>query len=325
MTITEIKNDEQWHKLRGQTIGGSEVGIVLGCSPYGTLNELYHVKKGNFQPSFEGNKLMQWGQAFEPVIATLISGDMYWDLQHCKDYHQHPEHPHLGATLDYYVIESEHGPGILEIKNVSTFSPDWGQNRAPAHVELQVQHQFLVVNAARRAAGLDTFKWGAIGSLHAGNPEDVRIMYRKPDPKVHKHIIEKCGAFWADVEAGEEPDLIGGHKELDHIVAMYQQAEEVPEEVELEDKRGDAVLDNLIAEHEQAKYEKTNADRKQKEYKAKILHHLMAIDNEGVTRRMAARTDNYGVETKLITVNRKAQPAKQSQQLRFTIRESEGF
>lgn len=325
MTITSIENDEQWHALRKQTIGGSEVGIVLGCSPYGTLNELFHVKRGNFEPSFEGNKLMQWGQAFEPVIATLISGDMYWELLHCKDYHQHPEHPHLGATLDYYVIESEHGPGILEIKNVSTFSPDWKQNRAPAHVELQVQHQFLVVNAARRAAGLETFKWGAIGSLHAGNPEDVRIMYRKPDPKVHKHIIEKCGAFWADVEAGNEPDLIGGHKELDHIVAMYQQADEAPEEIDLEDKRGDAILDDLIMHHEHAKSEKNDADRRQKEYKAKILHRLMAIDNDGVIRRMAARTDNYGVETKLITVNRKPQPAKQSQQLRFTIRESEGF
>jgi putative phage-type endonuclease len=323
MTITPIENEEQWHRLRSKTIGGSEVGIVLGCSPYGTLNELFHVKRGNFEPSFEGNKLMQWGQAFEPVIATLISGEMYWDLQHCRDYHQHPEHLHLGATLDYYVVESEHGPGILEIKNVSTFSPDWGQNRAPAHVELQVQHQFLVVNAARRAAGLDTFKWGAIGSLHSGNPEDVRIMYRKPDPKVHAHIIEKCGAFWADVEAGNEPELIG-HKELDHIVAMYQQAEEAPE-TELEDHRGDSVLDDLIMQHEQAKYEKSEADRKQKEAKAKILHRLMAIDNEGVTRRMAARTDNYGVETKLITVNRKAQPAKQSQQLRFTIRAAEGF
>jgi len=324
MTITPIKNDEQWHALRNKTIGASDVGIVLGCSPYGTLNELYHVKRGNYQPNFE-SKLMEWGKAMEPVIATMISGEMYWTLQHCRDYHAHPEHPFLGATLDYYVIESEHGPGILEIKNVSTFSPDWGQNRAPAHVELQVQHQFLVVNAARRAAGLDTFKWGAIGSLHAGNPEDVRIMYRKPDPKVHKHIIEKCGAFWADVVAGNEPDLIGGHRELDHIVAMYSQAEEAPEDVALEDHRGDAVLDNLIAEHEQAKYEASNAKRRQDEFKAKILHRLIAIDNEGVTRRMAARTDNYGVETKLITVNRKPQPAKQSQQLRFTIRAAEGL
>lgn len=323
MTITKIENDEQWHKLRSQTIGGSEVGIVLGCSPYGTLNELFHVKRGNYQPDFEGNKLMQWGQAFEPVIATLISGDMYWDLQHCKDYHQHPEHPHLGATLDYYVVESEHGPGILEIKNVSTFSPDWGQNRAPAHVELQVQHQFLVVNAARKAAGLPTFKWGAIGSLHSGNPEDVRIMYRKPDPKVHKHIIEKCSAFWADVEAGNEPDLIAGHKELDHIVEMYKQADEDPDEPELIDKQGDSVLDNLIAEYENAKAHASQAKRQQDEFKAKILHHLMAIDENGVTRRIAARTGIYGVETKLITVNRKPQPAKQSQQLRFTIRNVE--
>lgn len=322
MSIIPIENDTQWHELRGKTIGGSEVGIVLGSSPYGTLNELYHIKKGNYEQNLSGNKLMEWGRAFEPVIATLISGDMHWSLQHCKDYHIHPHYPFLGATLDYYVIESEHGPGILEIKNVQNFAPNWTTGKAPAHVELQVQHQFLVVNAARVVAGLPTFKWGAIGSLHAGNPEDVRIMYRKPDPKVHKHIIEKCEAFWNDVQAGNEPDLIGGHKELDHIVEMYNKAEDVTEP-EIEDKRGDSVLDDLIMQHQQAKFEKNEADRKQKAAKAKILHHLMAIDPQGITKQMVARTDLYGVETKIVTVNRKPQPAKTSTQLRFNIREAE--
>lgn len=322
MTIIPIENDDQWHTLRSQTIGGSEVGIVMGCSPYGTKNELYHIKKGNFQPDFEGSKLMQWGQAFEPVIATLISGEHYWDLKHCRDYHIHPDYPYLGATLDYYVVESEHGPGILEIKNVSTFSPDWTKARAPKHVELQMQHQFFVVNAARAAAGLPVFRWGAIGSLHAGNPEDVRIMHRKPDPKIHEHIVKACSGFWSDIEEGKEPDLID-HKEYDHIQEMFKQAEPEPDEPELIDKRGDAALENLIIEYEQAKYEAAEAKRKQDNYKAKILHALMAIDNDGVTKRMAARTDHYGVETKLIEVNRKPQPARTSTQLRFTIRQAE--
>lgn len=322
MTITKIENDEQWHALRKQTIGASECGIVFGTSPYGTLNELYHVKKGNFNPNFE-SKLMQWGQAMEPVIATFISGEMYWELKHCRDYHQHPDHPFLGATLDYYVIESEHGPGILEIKNVSTFSPDWSAGRAPAHIELQLQHQFLVVNAARKAAGLDTYKWGAIGSMHSGNPEDIRIMYRKPDPKVHEHIIKKCSEFWADLEASREPDLLG-HKEYEHIAEMFKYAETVPDEVELMDRGDDPILDALIMDHEEAKYAKAEADRKQQEAKAKILHHLMIIDNEGVVKRAAARSKNYAVETKVIEVNRKAQPASKTSQLRFTIRGVDG-
>lgn len=319
MTITPIKDDEHWHKLRKQTIGASECGIVFGSSPYGTLNELYHVKKGNFNPNFE-SKLMAWGQAMEPVIATFISGENYWDLQHCRDYHQHPDHPHLGATLDYYVVQSEHGPGILEIKNVSTFSPNWTNGRAPAHVELQLQHQFLVVNAARKAAGLDTFKWGCIGSMHSGNPEDIRIMHRKPDPKVHEHIIKKCGEFWADLEAGNEPDLVG-HKEYEHLAEMFKYAEVVEDEPELIDKGEDPILDDLIMKHEQAKFDKTKADHEQKDAKARILHHLMLIDNEGVVKKGAARTNNYAVETKVIEVNRKPQPAKKSTQLRFTIRE----
>lgn len=320
MSIIPIKDDKHWHEMRRKTIGASEVGIVMGCSPYGTLNELFHVKRGNYEPNFE-SKLMQWGQAMEPVIATFISGEMYWDLKHCREYHVHPEYPFLGTTLDYYVVQSEHGPGILEIKNVSTFSPDWTKSRAPTHVELQLQDQFLIVNAARKAAGLDTYKWGAIGSMHAGNPEDIRIMYRKPDPKVHKHIIKECSEFWARVEAGDEPELID-HRELDHIQALFKTAEPDKFEPELIDKAGDSVLDDLIMQHEQAKYEASEAGRKQKGLKAKILHHLMAISPDGVTKQVAARTNNYGVETKLIEVHRSPQPAKVSSQLRFTIREA---
>lgn len=318
MTIIPIENEQQWHELRKLTIGGSEIGIVLGCSPYGTLNELFHVKRGNFDLNLD-NKLMEWGRAFEPVIATLISGDMYWDLKHCRDYHIHPEHQHLGATLDYYVVQSEHGEGILEIKNVQQFAPDWTKERAPKYVEVQMQHQFLVVNAARKATGLKPFTWGAIGSLHAGNPEDVRIMYRKPDPKIHKIIIEQGGRFWQDVLDNKEPDLIG-HKELDHITEMFKEAEPTTDETELVDKREDAALDDLIAWHEHYKAEASKAKRKQDEHRAKILHHLMAIDSEGVTKTMAARTANYGVETKLVTVHRKPSPAKVSTQLRFNIR-----
>jgi len=321
MSIIPIENEKHWHQMRQKTIGASEVGIVMGCSPYGTLNELFHVKRGNYEPNFE-SKLMAFGNAMEPVIAAFISGEMHWELKHCREYHIHPDHPYLGTTLDYYVIESEHGPGILEIKNVSTFSPNWGQNRAPVHVELQLQDQFLVVNAARKAAGLPTYKWGCIGSMHAGNPEDIRIMYRKPDPKVHEHIIKKCGEFWDDVQNCKEPDLLG-HKECEHIAEMFKHCEEDKEHPpELIDKGDDPILDDLIMQHEQAKYDKSEADRKQKEYKAKILHHLMAVSPDGVTKRIAASTKHYGVETKVIQVNRKPQPAKQSSQLRFTIREA---
>jgi putative phage-type endonuclease len=319
MPIIKIENEEHWHKLRKDTIGASEVGIVFGISPYSTLNELFHVKRGNFQPNIDGSKLMQWGQAMEPVIATFISGEMNWQLKHCRDYHIHPEYPFLGVTLDYYVIESEHGPGILEIKNVNQFAPNWSNNRAPNHIELQLQDQFLVVNAARRELGLDTYKWGAIGSMHAGNPEDIRIMYRAPDPKVHDHIIKKCGEFWHKVKNNIEPEL-SDHKEYEHIQEMFKQAPIKEDIKQLIDCGNDAILDDLIVRHEQAKYDKNNADRLQTELKAKILHHLMIIDNDGIVKSAAARTSNYAVETKMIEVTRQPSPAKTTAQLRFTIR-----
>lgn len=321
MSIIPIENENQWHDLRSQHIGGSEIGIIFGASTYSTLNELYHNKRGTFERNLD-NKLMQWGRAFEPVIATLISGDNHWGLKHCEEYHEHPDHPFLGATLDYHVVESEHGPGLLEIKNVQQFAPNWSKKKAPAHVELQIQHQFLVVNAARASAGLKPYTWGAIGSLHAGNPEDVRIMYRKPDAKIHAHIIEQAGKFWDDVQSGNEPDIIS-HRDLDHISTMYRDAEPLAPGTNQPDlivKPGDAVLDEYMHQYQLAKEAEKEARNTVGNYKAKILRHLMAIDDDGNTKQVAARTDNYSVETKIVEVHRKASPAKVTQSMRFTVR-----
>jgi putative phage-type endonuclease len=318
MAIVNIENDDHWHGLRSSAIGGSECGIVFGVSSYGTRNELFHVKRGTYKQDTEGSKLMQWGQLMEPVIGAVISGENHWDLVQCKEYHTHPEYPFLGATLDYHVVKSEHGPGLLEVKNVVNFSPGWGKEVAPAYIELQIQHQFLVVNAARKAEGLKPYKWGCIGSMHAGNPEDIRIMYRQPDPKVHEHIIKECSKFWKEVEENREPDLIGD-KEYKHISEMFKQAE-VIEDAELLDLRGDDSLDDIVSQYEESRIEAIRAKKRQDEAKAKIMKALMDISPEGATKALAAKTNTHGIEIKLINVVRKAQEEKTSTQLRFKVR-----
>jgi len=295
--IDQQKDPAGWHALRRKHIGASDVAALFGCgnSYTPTLNELYHDKRGNLPPESGRNLLAMLGKAMEPVVAYIVTDVHNWKLEPCQFYHEHPEHPALGCTLDYYIVESEHGPGIMEIKNVQQWTPGWTQYRAPDHIELQVQHQFLVTNAARIAEGLKPFTWGCIASMHAGNPEDIRIMLRKPDPKVHAHIIERTSRFMADVAAGKEPPILGS-EDYDHINGLFKFAEEEPDPDPL-DRRGDAILDNHIAEFLEAQGAKAHAEYKYKEAKTRILHAMLKEVPQGgmVWKRYSARTDNYSL------------------------------
>lgn len=293
----DIKNDAAaWHDLRRKHIGASDIAALFGCgnSYTPTLNALYHEKRGNLPPEEGVNLLAELGKALEPFIAFVVSDIQHWRLEPCRFYHEHPEHKFLGCTLDYYVVESEHGPGTMQIKNVQQWAQGWTQSRAPDHVELQVQQEFLVTNAARVAEGLPPFTWGCIASMHAGNPEDIRIMMRAPDMKVQKHIIERAGRFMADVDAGKEPPIMGS-EDYAHINDLFKFAEEEADP-DPKDLRGDAVMDDYIAQWLEASGQKKGVEMRVTEMKARILHRLLKeMPEGGVYKRQAGRTDNYTV------------------------------
>jgi predicted phage-related endonuclease len=91
---------------------------------------------------------------------------------------------------------------ILEIKTVDVlaYRNRWTVEddfiEAPAHIELQLQHQLLV-------SGL---RVGYIGALIGGNR--VELLRREADDAVHAAILQRAAAFWASVEAGTPPPVV---------------------------------------------------------------------------------------------------------------------
>ena len=110
------------------------------------------------------------------------------------------------------VEQVHHGAGILEIKNVDylVFRDQWqqdddGRREAPAHIEIQVQHQLACIGRL----------WGAIGVLVGGNK--LELLVRTRDDAVHQAIIKKCEWFWnllahekmPPVELPQDAEIIG--------------------------------------------------------------------------------------------------------------------
>lgn len=314
MAVIPINDAEHWHKLRKQHLGGSEIAALFESSPYQTPYEIFQEKTGAYEKNID-TPLMHLGRLMEPVIAHYIRDEQHWKLKKCEDYLEHPVHKRLGCTPDYYVIESENGPGILEIKNVQQFSRGWTSTKAPDYVEWQVQHQLLVVNAIReQELNLEPIKWAAIGSMHAGNPEDIRIMFRRPDKEAHNEIIKRCNKFWSDLEQEIEPP-IQGSRDYSVIAGMFL-SDSTEKEDSVIDLRNDADVDELADKYYKRKEEAAIATKEAKELKTQLMKRML-INKKAYS---SARTMNYIINLKESSYLRKPRPAKEVKTLRFNIK-----
>jgi putative phage-type endonuclease len=149
-------NSPEWHELRNQVgvISGSEIGTILGLSPWTSAITLWAEKTGKVERPKIGNTAMRLGTLVEPAIRQLYE-------------EQHPDHvvvevgtyasktnQWMHANPDGICLD-ENGEGyVLEIKHTSTY---W--DAIPEHYKAQVfwymhvfglkRAVFAVVNAGR--------------------------------------------------------------------------------------------------------------------------------------------------------------------------------
>jgi len=165
-------NSEEWHALRNQdgVISGSEIGAILGLSPFTSAMTLWAEKTNRLDKQVVGNTAMRLGQLVEPAIRTLYQ-------------EQHPDHvvqevgtyaaknfDWMHANPDGICLTADGEAYILEIKHTATY---W--DSVPEHYKAQVfwymyvfglqRSVFAVVNAGRYKEYevlWDDFEWQAI-------------------------------------------------------------------------------------------------------------------------------------------------------------------
>lgn len=194
MAIIEVRDEAHWHELRAPNIGGSDVGALLGVSPYKTRWQLYMEKAGKLPPEdLSDNKAVQAGTYLEAGIAHWASDTWDMKLEKVNVYYTVDDVSGMGASLDYATPD-----GIpVEIK-WSARGHGWLYQQdqiieAPEHYILQVQHQMACVGADH----------GWLIALIDNEPRRLRI------PR-HEGIVtairEGIAQFWADIANSVEPD-----------------------------------------------------------------------------------------------------------------------
>lgn len=190
--IKPIDHDA-WLAARDKGIGASEVGAILGLSPYETAFSLW-LKKTNQVSREPENEAMLMGHLLEDVVAKrweMETGEKVIKASAADIIYVHPEHDFLRATPDRIVRGRKK---LLECKT-TVVSID--ENELPKHWLAQVVYQMYVTGI--HDADLAWLVQGRyFGYAH--------IPY---DEEFANFIVQKVTEFWNEcVIGGKEPECI---------------------------------------------------------------------------------------------------------------------
>jgi predicted phage-related endonuclease len=268
-------NEADWLEDRKKFITSTDVAALFNAGAFiKTEFELFHLKAGNIEaPAFTANERVKWGSRLESVIAYGVAEDLGLIVEPFKSFMTMPE-TRLAASFDFKIIGvidgfngnnearrmfAEHGPGLLEIKNIDSlqFKRGWIEDgetiEAPVQYEFQVQTQMEVAD----------LNWAILAPLVGGNTPKTIIRTR--DKVLGDAIHAKVRQFWARIETNTppKPDYV---EDADTISKLY-----VDNDGSSRDLSDNFRLIQLCQEYKAAAADEKDAKERKSAAKAEIL------------------------------------------------------
>lgn len=192
-TVTFPSNSPEWHAQRAKAVGGSDIGPILGVSPYTSRAKIL---KDKTEPKpqakvdekdYPGGAMFR-GDAWENSIARMYANkNPDKKVLHCKSSWVNNEREYQQANVDGLICEngSEKPNAILEIKT-SSVAKDW-DNGVPEHYRLQTLWY------------MDTFNMKKAYVAVLIDDHDYRQYEVKPKKGEMEHIRKEVSSFMEDV------------------------------------------------------------------------------------------------------------------------------
>jgi predicted phage-related endonuclease len=239
-----ITSREQWLNIRMSHLTASDIGSICGVGRRSPL-AVWAEKTGRTDP-IEDNKVMRKGRWFEPAIFEAIGEERPdWAVRRAKVFLSAADH-RLGATPDGVAsIPGVDGIVIIQGKVVARpmFREKWLSDPEDDYsgVNIPIDYQLQTLTEAM-LAGATTAYVAAL--VHDTYTADLYLLPVERHPGAEQRILEKVGAFWSDMDAGREPDVMPD-KDFETVKALYPN--EDGEELDL---TGDNEIPTLVEERE---------------------------------------------------------------------------
>lgn len=181
MSLALVERQEFLAK-RQHSIGGSDIGAILGVDLYKTPLDLYNEKLG-LAPPFEGNKHTERGNRLEAIAAELYTELRGVKLRRKNQPLVHPEYDFLTGHIDRAAVGEKR---IIEIKCPSMGSYRKVQREGfPAGWIAQLQWYLFL-------SGYPVGEW----VLFCADQFDLITFDVKADPELHQAMLSKAIEFW---------------------------------------------------------------------------------------------------------------------------------
>jgi len=182
------------------TIGGSDVSVVFGDSPWSTPQELWRIKKGLMEPDDTANATAkEMGHIMEPVVAQCYAMKTGNNVIPDTGLYQHAGYEYALANLDYRIVENGRN-GVLECKTTDWHNAEsWADDHIPYHYELQVRFYLAVMD----------LEFADIACMWGLNPDrDMVIRRIERDLTIEAMIFEKLDEFIDSLVNDIEPTMV---------------------------------------------------------------------------------------------------------------------
>lgn len=266
---------EEWLLERRKGIGGSDVGAILGVSPWKSAATVYLEKIGEIPLEGNDSERMRIGRDLEEYVAQRFSEATGKKVRRNNHMLHHDDYPFIFADIDREVVGEN---AILECKTTNSYAKSQWENGAPIYYELQCQHYMLVTGAERCY----------IACLIGNEAFTYHVIERDAEAMSALLSIEKD--FWMNyVEAGQLPPPDGSEDYSEALRKMYPGGDEESVELSSKASRDIARLDVL---NEEIKERKAEADLLKQEIQLEMedAETAFAIDGRKVTYKSGERT-----------------------------------
>ncbi len=229
------QNSEDWLKFRGNSIGASEIPIIMGHSPYKKRTVLLKEKAFPFPKDEESQSddkkfIFAKGHNYEKKIRSFVEFDLCVDLSNTptvvfeSDEYKTPIHASLdGITPDEKML------GEFKFVGFEAFVEYKKDKKPPYHYFLQIQQQLLITGAEKCVFGMCREV-----PLYDGNGKkkenktgfDLEYAYFDvlPCRKTQEEILIEAAKFWDEVlEMRKSGPSKVDYSELDSLVSQYEQ------------------------------------------------------------------------------------------------------
>ena len=139
---------EEWLRYRTKGIGGSDVGIIAGISPFKSVHQLWLEKTGQVEAEEGDSEYAHFGTLLEPIVRKEFTERTGIKVRQKHMLLQSEEYPFMFANLDG-VVNKDGEFCIFEAKTASAYKQERWEAGITAPYILKVQH-YMAVTGARR-------------------------------------------------------------------------------------------------------------------------------------------------------------------------------